>query len=248
MRNRKDAERIIPVFFALSSEKIPLFQAGTKYPCRNPCHGAGLPAAWQADGKARNLSRLPQCLGLQGEALYVTITYMRSIGISAVCVAALFLGACSQMQQQQTPAPRPEETGEEQAGEEQPVSDKEEGQTDSDGEKVSQEEVDELSTAVPSSEQQEAARAMLSEQEASSLPTVSAAGEIPEPITDGISDTSLPGGRGLRMGALAPPEEAASSSENAAPKPNSVERRGLRSPSLPKGLPMDINGKLTPVN
>lgn len=168
---------------------------------------------------------------------------MRSIGISAVCVAALFLSACSQMQQQQPPAPRPVETGEEQA-----VSGEEEVQTDSDGEKADKGEGDELSAAVPSSEQQEAARALLSGQGDSSLPTVSTAGEIPEPLADSTSDNSLPGGRGLRMGTLAPPEEAASSSENAAPRPNSVERRGLRSPSFPKGLPMDINGKLTPAN
>lgn len=51
---------------------------------------------------------------------------------------------------------------------------------------------------------------------------------------------------GLRLGQFAPPEEAASAGENAEPAPNSVELHGLRSPSLPSNLPMDINGKLTP--
>lgn len=52
--------------------------------------------------------------------------------------------------------------------------------------------------------------------------------------------------RGLRLGHFAPPEEAASSAENTAPRPNAVDLHGLRSPSLPGGqLPMDINGKLT---
>lgn len=178
---------------------------------------------------------------------------MKCIGVSAVCVAALFLSSCSLLQRQQAPLPLPAEAGGEQAD-----SGREEGQTESDAEKPAGEVPDELSTAVPSSEQQEAARALLHEQEGSGpeisgpentpLPTVSAAGEIPEPLADSTSDYPLPGGGGLRMGTLAPPEEAASSSENAVPKPNSVEKRGLRSPSLPKGLPMDINGKLTPAN
>lgn len=178
---------------------------------------------------------------------------MKCIGVSAVCVAALFLSSCSLLQRQQAPLPRPAETGGGAAD-----SGKEEGQTDPDAEKPAGEEPDELSTAVPSNEQQEAARALLHEQEGSGseingpenipLPTVSADGEIPEPVADSTSAYPFPGGGGLRMGTLAPPEEAASSSDNAAPKPNSVEKRGLRSPSLPKGLPMDINGKLTPAN
>lgn len=169
---------------------------------------------------------------------------MKRIGISAACVAALILGSCSQLQQQQRQAPKPQpvEGGEEQVvpeGQVEPSQDKKESDKT---------ESEELSTVVPSSEQQEAALNMLREQENDAMPTVSSTGEIPEPIADSSFDSPLPGGRGLRMGNLAPPEEAASSSENAAPKPNSVERYGLRSPSLPKGLPMDINGKLTPTN
>lgn len=53
----------------------------------------------------------------------------------------------------------------------------------------------------------------------------------------------IPGG--LRMRRFAPPEEAASSSDEAEPAPNSVELHGFRSPSLKGGkLPMNINGKI----
>ena len=53
----------------------------------------------------------------------------------------------------------------------------------------------------------------------------------------------IPGRSGLRLGKFAPPEEAASTTENAAPTPNAAERRGLRSPSLPTTLPLDVNGQ-----
>ena len=53
----------------------------------------------------------------------------------------------------------------------------------------------------------------------------------------------IPGRSGLRLGKFAPPEEAASTGENAAPTPNAAERRGLRSPSLPTTLPLDVNGQ-----
>lgn len=52
--------------------------------------------------------------------------------------------------------------------------------------------------------------------------------------------------RGIRN--PVPPEEAASSTDNAAPAPNAVELRGLRSPSMPKTLPLDITGKQTTGN
>lgn len=75
----------------------------------------------------------------------------------------------------------------------------------------------------------------------------------PAPFTDPLAAASndadaAPATRnGLRLGHFAPPEEAASSAENTAPRPNKVELRGLRSPVLRGGsLPMDINGKLTP--
>lgn len=57
------------------------------------------------------------------------------------------------------------------------------------------------------------------------------------------STSTIPGRSGLRMGRYAPPEEAASTRENAAPAPNAAELHGLRSPSLPKSLPLDINGQ-----
>lgn len=55
--------------------------------------------------------------------------------------------------------------------------------------------------------------------------------------------TSIPGRSGLRMGHFAPPEEAASTGENKAPAPNAADMHGLRSPSLPKNLPLDVNGQ-----
>lgn len=71
-----------------------------------------------------------------------------------------------------------------------------------------------------------------------------------DPLTagsDGGNFTPAATRNGLRLGNFAPPEEAASSAENTAPRPNKVELRGLRSPVLNGGsLPMDINGKLTP--
>lgn len=57
------------------------------------------------------------------------------------------------------------------------------------------------------------------------------------------SPTTIPGRSGLRLGRFAPPEEATSSSEQAAPTPNAAELRGLRSPSLPTKLPLDVNGQ-----
>lgn len=63
------------------------------------------------------------------------------------------------------------------------------------------------------------------------------------PVTETVVTPGIPGRSGLRMGRFAPPEEAASAGENAAPTPNTAELRGLRSPSLPKNLPLDINGQ-----
>lgn len=94
---------------------------------------------------------------------------------------------------------------------------------------------------VPSEEQQAAAHQLLEEADEGDggMP---GAGISPLPAD---SAAALPRS-GLRLGQFAPPEEAASAGENAEPAPNSVELHGLRSPSLPSTLPMDINGKLTP--
>lgn len=48
------------------------------------------------------------------------------------------------------------------------------------------------------------------------------------------------------MGRFAPPEEAASAGESAAPAPNAAEQRGLRSPKLPRQLPLNIDGQTKP--
>ncbi|MBE6436256.1 MAG: hypothetical protein E7030_08635 [Akkermansiaceae bacterium] len=99
----------------------------------------------------------------------------------------------------------------------------------------------------PTAEQQAAAAALqnvsgsvVATEDTLSLPT--------EPVTQSAPTTyqpttGIPGRSGLRMGHFAPPEEAASSSENAPPAPNAAELRGLRSPSLPKNLPLDVNGQ-----
>lgn len=96
---------------------------------------------------------------------------------------------------------------------------------------------------VPTEEQQTAARQLLE----------TAADENPAPLPETTADSALPEASPiptsrptLRLGQFAPPEEAASAGENAAPAPNSVELHGFRSPSLPSSLPMDINGKLAP--
>ncbi len=107
-------------------------------------------------------------------------------------------------------------------------------------------------TISPSREQQEAAEALLKEGAEAPIPaptTVTTGAAVPGTTADGAplpaSPTGIPGGSGLRLRHFAPPEEASSSSELPPPAPNSVEQHGLRSPSLPGALPMDINGKLT---
>lgn len=104
------------------------------------------------------------------------------------------------------------------------------------------EEEKKTSDVQPTPAQQAAAHRML---DAADIPAPS-----PDPLTAGSDDgnfTPAATRNGLRLGNFAPPEEAASSAENTAPRPNKVELRGLRSPVLNGGsLPMDINGKLTP--
>lgn len=102
-------------------------------------------------------------------------------------------------------------------------------------------------TITPTAEQQAAAAALqnasgsvVATGDTMSLPT--------EPVTQSATPTyqstsAIPGRSGLRMGHFAPPEEAASTGDKAAPAPNAAELRGLRSPSLPKNLPLDVNGQ-----
>ncbi len=103
----------------------------------------------------------------------------------------------------------------------------------------------------PTAEQMEAARALLAaENKKKSTPhdktpvqhaTVETETAAPVIVTNNTS--GIPGRGGLRMGHFAPKEEATSTTDANAPLPNAAERHGLRSPSLPKSLPMNIDGK-----
>lgn len=137
--------------------------------------------------------------------------------------AAIILASCSTTPQQQDETPA-----------ETPATKKEQKAT----------------TVTPTAEQQTAAEALLvpeksgvtyveATQSTLQLPSEAPAYEAPtyQPTT------SIPGRSGLRMGHFAPPEEAASTGENKAPTPNAVDMHGLRSPSLPKNLPLDVNGQ-----
>lgn len=108
-------------------------------------------------------------------------------------------------------------------------------------------EAKQTATITPTAEQQAAAAALqnasggiVATGDTMSLPA--------DPVTQSSTPTyqstsAIPGRSGLRMGHFAPPEEAASTGDNAAPAPNAAELRGLRSPSLPKNLPLDVNGQ-----
>ena len=101
-------------------------------------------------------------------------------------------------------------------------------------------------TVTPTAEQQATAAATLQESVVAEVVATENTLSLPTTAStyQSTSTTSaIPGRSGLRMGRFAPPEEAASSSENAAPTPNAAELRGLRSPALPKNLPLDINGQ-----
>ncbi len=107
----------------------------------------------------------------------------------------------------------------------------------------------------PSAEQMEAARALMAAQKENKKKPArrnetKTQTSTPEPAEDFVPEpavvtntSGIPGRSNLRMGHFAPPEEAASRGDKAAPRPNAAERHGLRSPSLPKMLPMDIDGQ-----
>lgn len=115
-----------------------------------------------------------------------------------------------------------------------------------------------VSPLTPTLEQQKAAQQLLNQTGNTAIPSVT-------PVSDAAQQTSgtvqFPPGnqagiapayslpinlRGIRN--PVPLEEAASRSDDAAPAPNAVELRGLRSPSMPKNLPMDITGRQTTGN
>ena len=121
-----------------------------------------------------------------------------------------------------------------------------------DNEQTKEEETEDEEDITPSEEQMEAARALMAENNkkkkktSQSRPKVTEEPTeyIPEPEPTVVNNTSgIPGRKGLRMGHFAPPEEAISSGDNNNIQPNAVERHGLRSPSMPKSLPMNIDGK-----
>ena len=114
------------------------------------------------------------------------------------------------------------------------------------------EEPEVIEPITPSAEQMKAAQELMAAEakrrkkssRPTAAPTETLPVESPAPEPTVVNNTSgIPGRGGLRMGHFAPPEEAASRSENSKPRPNAAERHGLRSLSLPKTLPMNIDGQ-----
>ena len=102
---------------------------------------------------------------------------------------------------------------------------------------------------VPTAEQQEAARKLLSKtSKAKSVPKAGREPQkapqhepAPQPAIETNEEVQLPGSvtsGALRMRRFAPPEEAISKDDEDAPLPNSVEMRGLRSPVMKGQLPI----------
>lgn len=98
-------------------------------------------------------------------------------------------------------------------------------------------------TVTPTAEQQAAAASLQETASAGAVVETQGTMELPSDTPVYQPTTSIPGRSGLRMGHFAPPEEAASTGENKAPAPNAADMHGLRSPSLPKNLPLDVNGQ-----
>ena len=98
-------------------------------------------------------------------------------------------------------------------------------------------------TVTPTAEQQAAAATLQETASADAVVETQGTMELPSNTPVYQPTTSIPGRSGLRMGHFAPPEEAASTGENKAPAPNAADMHGLRSPSLPKNLPLDVNGQ-----
>ena len=98
-------------------------------------------------------------------------------------------------------------------------------------------------TVTPTAEQQAAAATLQETASAGAVVETQGTMELPSDTPVYQPTTSIPGRSGLRLGNFAPPEEAASTGENKAPAPNAADMHGLRSPSLPKNLPLDVNGQ-----
>ena len=103
--------------------------------------------------------------------------------------------------------------------------------------------------AVPTEEQQAAARRLLAEQ-ATPAPAKTAPArpqkKEAQPATMAETRDEQPQDLRsvLRVRRFAPPEEAISRENDDEPMPNSVELRGLRSPVMKGNLPMNIDGKI----
>lgn len=117
-------------------------------------------------------------------------------------------------------------------------------------EDVSEEAPEDGAPISPTAEQQAAARDLLTSTPAPaprrSRRAASAPAEVEPAYTAPVAaatTSGIPGRGGLRMGRFAPPEEGSSTAEGNTPLPNAAERHGLRSPSLPGSLPMDIDGR-----
>ncbi len=167
---------------------------------------------------------------------------MKALCYLAALSAALFLASCSLTQQQvkDAPAGPPEAKTTKEA----PPAPPEQGnKTPAAAEAAATGETAQDAAPAPTAEQQEAARQLLAEQANSAPIPEPAAATQDEAATLPTGSTAPPSGS-LRMGRIAPLEEAASTAAGAAPGTNSAELRGLRSPKLPSGLPMNIHGKL----
>lgn len=100
----------------------------------------------------------------------------------------------------------------------------------------------------PTPAQQEAAKKLLSEREKKTEPSL---GEVPEPATEAApteASAEAPEGRPLMIrdpqSATYRAMDEGVGDDDTSPDP--AQQRGLRSPALPKLLPMDINGKINP--
>lgn len=161
------------------------------------------------------------------------------------------LGLCPNGENYKKAQQAPEVTAKEEEKEEEKLEEPAEQAKEEDKQEKEEEEDD--TPAMPSQEQIEAAQKLLNVQQDKPKPRkprrktkqnrVVEDEYIPAPTPTNDNTSGIPGRSGLRMGRFAPPEEAASRSDNEQPLPNAPERHGLRSPKLPKSLPMSIEGK-----
>ncbi len=170
---------------------------------------------------------------------------MKALSSMAALSVSLFLVSCS-LTQQQAQENAADSPGDKKAAEitGNPFSTR--ARKAAPQKEVKEEPEAEASLPVPTPEQQAAAESLMAET-AKAAPTLPQEAEFLQPEEFSPAPANIPPAPsgGLRMGRMAPQEDPASASDAPAPDANSVERHGLRSPKLPSGLPMNINGKLT---